>query len=68
MITIVVACYAVLMLTIVLALFAAARRPQPKMSTVSLEEMPVRRSAKPVFQPTVSGTVNGGSEVLAFEE
>jgi len=67
MITIVIAVYAVVMLTIVLAVFAAARRPEPKRPTVVFEESPARRSPKPDFIPTQSAAKHGGTEVLAFE-
>ena len=67
MITIVLAGYAVLMLTIVMALFSAARRKTPK-PAVALEEMPVRRTAKPVLTPiTMTPAERGGTEILAFE-
>ena len=67
MITVVIAGYVALMLTIVLAVFAAARRPAPKPPAIVFEELPGRRSAKPVFRPTVPPSANGGTEVLAFE-
>jgi hypothetical protein len=66
MITIVIAGYAVLMLTIVLALFTAARRPSPK-PAVQIEEMRVRRSVQPVLMPSIPTSERGGTEVLAFE-
>lgn len=68
MITIVIAGYAVLMLTIVLSLVAAAARPTPKpCEEVILDARAVRRTpAKPVFQPMPTAT-SGGTEVLAFE-
>ena len=66
MITVVIAGYAILMLTIVLALVAAAGRPTPTVSEdVVLDARAVRRTAKPVFKPTAAN--NGGTEVLAFE-
>jgi hypothetical protein len=55
------------MLTIVMAVFAAAGRPTPKAPSVVFEELPVRRSAPPVFKPAVPNAENGGTEVLAFE-
>ena len=68
MITIVIAGYATLVLTVVFALLAAARRPQPKPNTpVTLAELPVRpkRAVRPMaFTPS---KVHGGTEVLAFE-
>jgi hypothetical protein len=67
MLTIVIAGYAVVMLTIVLALVGAAGRPQPKASDIVLEEPVVRRSAPPVFRPSVPTSNRGGTEVLAFE-
>lgn len=66
MITVVIAGYAILMLTIVLALVAAAARPEPKPSNAILDDSAVRRSAKPAFTPTPASS-NGGTEVLAFE-
>lgn len=70
MISIVLAGYATLMLTIVLALFtAAARRPESSAqanASVAAEELPVRRAQKP-SRPTPPRTkVHGGTEVLAF--
>jgi hypothetical protein len=67
MITIVIAGYAALMLTIVLAVFGAAARSTPKPPAVVFDEIPVRRGAKPVFKPITPTATNGGSEVLAFE-
>jgi hypothetical protein len=67
MITIVIAGYAVVMLTIVLALAVAAGRPQPKPSDVVLEAPDALRSAPPVFRPTIPTSNRGGTEVLAFE-
>ena len=67
MITIVLAAYAVLVLTIVLGLVAAAGRPEPKPSSVALNEPSVRNSAPPVYTPTIPAHERGGSEVLAFE-
>ena len=67
MITVVIAGYAILMLTIVLALVAAAGRPVPTVSEdVVLDARAVRRTAKPVFKPTPTANA-GGTEVLAFE-
>ena len=66
MITAVVSGYAVLMLTIVLALLSAARRPEPKPSDVAVEELPVRRAPRPVQPPPARATVHGGTEVLAI--
>jgi hypothetical protein len=67
MITVVIAGYAVLMLTIVLAFAASAGRPTPKLSDdVVLDARAVRRTAKPVFTPMPTAN-NGGTEVLAFE-
>lgn len=68
MITIVIAGYAVLMLTIVLSLVASAARPTPKpCEEVILDARAVRRApAKPVFTPMPTPN-SGGTEVLAFE-
>lgn len=69
MITIVIAGYVALMLTIVLALFAgAARRPEPKpQGIVAAEVLPVERAKKPARKNTAAPSkVRGGSEVLAF--
>ena len=66
MITIVISGYAVLMLTIVLALLAAARRPEPKPGAVAVEELPVRRASRPVQPQPVRSSVHGGTEVFAI--
>lgn len=67
MITIVVAGYAALMLTIVLSLVASAARSTPKPSDVVLDDSAVRRAPKPVFAPASTVSNSGGTEVLAFE-
>ena len=67
MITVVIAGYAIMMLTIVLSLVAAAARPKPKPSDIILDERAVRRTAKPVFTPSIAISSNGGTEVLSFE-
>jgi hypothetical protein len=55
------------MLTIVMALFSSARRKTPK-PAVTIEEMPVRRTTKPVLTPiTMTPAERGGTEILAFE-
>ena len=69
MITVVIAGYVALMLTIVLALFAGAvRRPEPKPhDIVAAEVLPVERAKKPARRNMPSPSkVRGGSEVLAF--
>ena len=68
MITIVIAGYAALMLTIVLALFAgAARRPEPRpLGTVAAEVLPKQRAKKAARPSTTPSKVHGGTEVLAF--
>jgi hypothetical protein len=66
MIPMVITGYATLMLTIVFALMAATRRPEPKPSELEAEELqPVRRVKRPTSQP-VPSRVRGGAEVLAF--
>ena len=67
MITIVIAGYAALMLTIVVALFKSATRPAPKPSGIVLDDYSVRRAPRPVFMPTIQTSTHGGAEVLAFE-
>jgi hypothetical protein len=68
MITIVVAGYAALMLTIVLALFAgAARRPEPKpQGKVAGDGSPMPRAKKVARSTATPSKVHGGTEVLAF--
>jgi hypothetical protein len=69
MTTIVIAAYAVLMLTIVLAVFAgAARRPEPKpqQNAVAAVEVPVRQAKKAPRNLATPSKVHGGTEVLAF--
>jgi hypothetical protein len=68
MTTIVIAAYAVLMLTIVLAVFAgAARRPEPKPhQNVAAAEVPVRQAKKAPRNLATPSKVHGGTEVLAF--
>ena len=69
MITIVIAGYVALVLTIVLALFAgAARRPEPKpQGIVATAALPVERAKKPARKNAASPSkVHGGTEVLAF--
>ena len=67
MITIVIAGYAVLMLTIVFALLGAARRPEPKPDApVMTAELPVRPKKVVRPRPLIPSKVHGGTEVLAF--
>jgi len=67
MISIVIASYATLVLTIVFALLAAARRPQPKPNApVTMAELPVRPKKVARSMTLTPSKVHGGTEVLAF--
>jgi hypothetical protein len=67
MITVVIVSYAILMLTILLAMLGAARRSVSKRKANTILEAPFQRPTK-VVRPTslTPSKVHGGTEVLAF--
>ncbi len=72
MMTIVIAGYAFLALTIVAAVILGARRPEPKPSGGIVPDpmlFPKRNAAPPSFRSLgqTEGLVKGGTEVLAFD-
>jgi len=66
MITVIIASYAILVLTVVFALLAAARRPAPKRNAAVLAELPVRPKKVARSMTLTPSKVHGGTEVLAF--
>jgi hypothetical protein len=67
MITVIIAGYVILVLTVVFALLSAASRPRPKRNApVMMAELPVRpkKAARPMA--LMPSKVHGGTEVLAF--
>jgi hypothetical protein len=71
MMTIVIAGYGFLALTIVAAVILGARRPEPKFSATAVPDpmlFPKRNSA-PVFRglAATGDSIKGGTEVLAFD-